>query len=77
MNETEYRIKELERQVAGLQRQQRVTTARMDARDQVTDRRLRDLEIRNAAMKGTPQKALAEIYDLSAARVNQIVKRVA
>lgn len=77
MNETEYRIKELERQVAGLQRQQRVTTARMDANQARTDRRLRDLEIRNAALKGTPQKALASIYELSAARVNQIVKRAA
>lgn len=72
---TDYRIRELERKVAGLQRQVGVVTARQDATDKKTERRLRDLEIK-AAAQHVPQRKLAEIYDLTPGRINQIVKRV-
>jgi uncharacterized coiled-coil protein SlyX len=73
---SEYRIRELERKVAGLQRQVGVINARADATDKKTDRRLRDLEIKSAAQH-VPQKRLAEIYDLTPGRISQIVRRVA
>lgn len=71
--EAEYRIRELERKVKGLQAQ----AAANNARGKATDMRLRDLEIKTAAVQGAPQKDLAKIYDLSRARISQIVKRVA
>jgi uncharacterized coiled-coil protein SlyX len=73
---SEYRIRELERKVAGLQRQVGVINARADATDKKTERRLRDLEIK-AAAQHVPQKRLAEIYDLTPGRISQIVRRVA
>lgn len=72
-----HRIRELERKVDGLQRQMKVVHAHADATEARIDRRLRDLEIKSASAKGVPQKALAEIYDLTPGRISQIVKRVA
>jgi len=77
MNEQNYRIQELERQVKGLQRHVGVLNARMDANDTKTDRRLRDLEIKTAVLNGVPQKTVAKIYDLSSGRVSQIMKKIA
>lgn len=73
---TDYRIRELERKVAGLQRQVKVITARADTTDKKTERRLRDLEIKDAA-RLVPQRKLAEIYELTPGRISQIVRRVA
>lgn len=72
----EYRIRELERKVAGLQRQVGVINARADATDKKTERRFRDLEIKAAAQHIT-QREIAKIYDLTPGRVSQIVRRVA
>ena len=72
-----YRIKELERKVAGLQRQFGVLNAKHEATTDKHGRRIRDLEIKTAVKDGVPQKRVAEIYDLSAARVNQIVRKTA
>lgn len=75
--EQDYRIKELERQVKGLQRQVSVVHARIDATTIKQERRLRDLEIKTAVQQGVPQKKLAEIYDISRGRVSQIAKKIA
>jgi len=75
--EQDYRIKELERQVKGLQRQVSVVHARIDATSSKQERRLRDLEIKTAVQQGVPQKKLAEIYDISRGRVSQIAKKIA
>lgn len=74
---TNYRVNELERKVAGLQRQVNVLHARLDTKSNTHDKQIRDLEIKVAVQKGVPQKRIAEIYDLSPGRVCQIVKRVA
>ncbi|PVZ86651.1 hypothetical protein C9426_14625 [Serratia sp. S1B] len=71
-NKLEYRVKELERKVRGLQTQ----NSAMNAQNKKQDQRLRDLEIRTAVLNGTPQKDVAEIYDISRGRVSQIVRRV-
>ena len=73
----EYRIKELERQLKGLQRQVGVMNAVGNARNKSTDQRLRDLEIKTAVVQGAPQKEVAKIYQLSPGRVSQIVKKIA
>lgn len=73
----EYRTKKLERQVAGMQRQMGVMNARLDLTEKKYDRRLRDVEIKLAVQQGVSQKKVAEIYSLSAGRVNQIIKKVA
>lgn len=75
--EHEYRIQELERQVRGLQRQVGVMNASFSVTTSKQERRIRDLEIKTAVQQGVPQKKVAEIYDLSAGRVSQIVKKVA
>lgn len=73
----DYRIKELERKVAGMQRQIGVVNARVDVTTKKQDQRIRDLEIKAAVQQGVPQNKVAKIYELSPGRVNQIVKRVA
>ncbi|MGN5143166.1 sigma factor-like helix-turn-helix DNA-binding protein [Aeromonas caviae] len=73
-HEHEYRIEELERKVAGLQRQVSIQRAIQDKDRSDTHRRLRDLEIKAAVERGVPQKEVAQIYDLSAARVSQIYR---
>lgn len=72
-----YRIAELERKVVGLQRQVGVIHACADASNRKTERRLRDLEIRTAVQRGAPQKELGQLYNLSAGRISQIVKKIA
>jgi hypothetical protein len=77
ISEHDYRIKELERQVKGLQRQVGTMNAISYARNKSNDYRLRDLEIKAAVLNGAPQKAVAKIFHLSPGRVSQIVKKVA
>jgi len=76
-DDQDYRIRALERKVAGLQRQVGVIHARADASDNRIERRLRDLEIKTASAQGVPQRKLAEIYELTPGRISQIVRRVA
>lgn len=71
MNETEYRIKQLERKVRGMQ----VQIEKNDSRSNKHEKAIRNLEIKNAVQSGVTQKKVAEIYDLSAARVNQIARK--
>ncbi|PSU47325.1 hypothetical protein C9J12_15080 [Photobacterium frigidiphilum] len=71
MDNHEYRIKELERKLRGMQ----VQIEKTKSITQKHERAIRDLEIKNAVNSGLPQKKVAEIYDLSAARVNRIVKK--
>jgi TolA-binding protein len=71
-NKLEYRVKELERKVRGLQTQ----NSTLNTQNKKQDQRLRDLEIRTAVLNGAPQKDVAEIYDISRGRVSQIVRRV-
>lgn len=73
-NEHSYRIAELERQVSGLQRQVSLQRAIQNKDRAEMGRRLRDLEIKAAVESGLPQKQVAEIYDLSAARISQIYR---
>lgn len=73
-NEQDYRIRELERQVKGMQRHIGVINARMDVTDKRNDRRIRDLEIKSAVQQGVPQRQVAKIYQLSPGRVSQIMK---
>ncbi|HHQ4476282.1 TPA: hypothetical protein ACSPZR_001014 [Aeromonas veronii] len=73
---TDHRLRQLERKMKGMQRQINLLNASQERAEAETDRRLRDLEIKAAVLKGLPQKKVAEIYDLSAARVSQIVKKV-
>lgn len=70
-----YRIQQLERQVKGLQRQVGVTTARMEQTEKKQDQRIRDLEIKAAVNQGLSQRKVAQIYELTPGRVNQILKR--
>jgi predicted XRE-type DNA-binding protein len=77
-NSQYHRIKELERKVKGMQRQINILNAAQDSYQSKNDKRIRDLEIKNAVLrKGLSQKKIAEIYQLSPGRVSQIVKRVA
>lgn len=73
----DHKIKELERKVAGMQRQIGVVNARIDVTTNKHERRIRDLEIKTAVQQGVPQKKVAQIYELSAGRVNQIIKKIA
>ncbi|WP_430227017.1 hypothetical protein [Paraburkholderia tropica] len=75
--EHEFRIKELERQVRGLQNQVGVINAISNARNKATDQRLRDLEIKAAVVQGAPQKEVAKVFHLSPGRVSQICKKIA
>lgn len=75
--EHEFRIKELERQVRGLQNQVGVINAISNARNKATDQRLRDLEIKAAVIQGAPQKEVAKVFQLSPGRVSQICKKIA
>lgn len=71
MDNHEYRIKELERKVRGMQ----VQIERVNSVTKKQEMAIRNLEIKNAVKSGVSQKKVAEIYDLSAARVNRIVKQ--
>ncbi len=76
-DQRDYQIKELQRQVKGMQRQIGVVNARLDVTSKGHERRIRDLEIKSAVQSGVPQKRVAQIYEMSAGRVSQIVKKVA
>ncbi len=69
-----FRIQELERKMKGVQRQLGIVNARLDVTTKKQDRRIRDLEIMAAVHQGVSQTRVAQVYDLSTARVNQIVK---
>ncbi len=71
MDETEYRIKELERKVRGMQ----VQIEKGASINKKHEKAIRDLEIKNAVKSGVSQRKVAEIYDLSAARVSQIARK--
>lgn len=73
----EYRLKELERKMTGLQRQVGVLNAKHENTKKDQEQRIRNLEIKAAVQQGVSQKKVAQIYDLSPGRVSQIVKRVA
>ena len=75
IDEHEHRIKTLERQVKGMQRQIELGKAQHEQVTKSHDRKIRDLEIRSAVQSGLPQRRVAEIYDLSTGRVSQIVRR--
>jgi len=70
-----YRIQQLERQVKGMQRQIGVTNARMEATEKKQEQRIRNLEIQRAVDKGVSQRKVAQIFELTPGRVNQIVKK--
>ena len=71
MDQNEYRIKELERKVRGMQ----VQLEKQSSQTKRHETAIRNLEIRDAVKSGVSQKKVAEIYDLSAARVNQIARK--
>ncbi|WP_313245034.1 hypothetical protein [Stenotrophomonas rhizophila] len=75
--EQTYRIKELERKVKGLQQQVGIINSVSNARHKSAEKRIRDLEIKDAVARGAPQKDVAKIFCISAGRVSQIVKKVA
>ncbi|MRF57624.1 hypothetical protein [Citrobacter portucalensis] len=75
--ELEFRTKQLERKVKGMQQRMEVVNAKFDQITSKQDRRIRDLEIKNAVqVDKIPQRKVAEIYELSPGRVSQIVRRV-
>lgn len=75
-DELSYKTKELERKVNGMQRQLNVVNAKYEAITNKQERRIRDLEIKTAVNSGVSQRKVAEIYELSPGRVNQIVRKV-
>jgi hypothetical protein len=75
MSKQDYEIKELQRQMKGVQRQLGVQHALQQVTAKKLEQRVRDLEITTAAQSGVPQKKLAKIYDLSQGRVSQIVRK--
>lgn len=77
LDEHQRRIEELERKVKGLQRQTGILHTKVEMTTNKQERRIRDLEIKAHVAQGVPQKRVAEIYELSAGRVNQIVKKIA
>ncbi|EFF9539259.1 hypothetical protein GL249_21605 [Escherichia coli] len=74
--ELEFRTKQLERKVKGMQQRMEVVNAKFDQITSKQERRIRDLEIKNAVqVDKIPQRKVAEIYELSPGRVSQIVRR--
>lgn len=72
-----HRMQELERKVSGMQRQINVLSAQQDAYQKKNDMSVRDLEIVTAVLKkNLTQRQVAEIYQLSPGRINQILKKV-
>ncbi|UKE82750.2 hypothetical protein PJ912_16535 [Pectobacterium colocasium] len=73
--ELEFRTKQLERKVKGMQQRMEVVNAKFDQITSKQERRIRDLEIKNAVqVEKIPQRKVAEIYELSPGRVSQIVR---
>ena len=75
--EHQYRLGQLERKVTGIQRQVGIQNARFEQTAKKQEQRIRNLEIKIAVEQGVPQKKVAEIYQISAGRVNQIIKKFA
>jgi DNA-directed RNA polymerase specialized sigma subunit len=74
---TNYRVRELERKVAGLQNQVDILHALRDTDNKKRDRQIRDLEINAAVNRGLPKKEVAKIFKLSPGRVSQLTSRSA
>jgi hypothetical protein len=74
---TNYRVGQLERKVAGMQREIEVLHALRETDNKKRDREIRDLKINDAVNRGLPKKAAAKIYNLSAGRISQITSRTA
>lgn len=71
MNKTDHKINQLERKVRGMQ----VQIEKLSSQSSKNSRAIRDLEIKNAVLGGVPQRKVAEIFELSASRVNQIARK--
>ncbi len=79
----DYKIKELERQMNGVQEQvtklnraTNLTQAELTEYKKKTDMRVRNLEIRDAVIaRGIPAKDVAKEFKLTSARVSQIVNK--
>ncbi|CAD5570181.1 hypothetical protein [Escherichia coli] len=68
------RTRRLER--GNMQQRMEVVNAKFDQITSKQERRIRDLEIKNAVqVDKIPQRKVAEIYELSPGRVSQIVRR--
>ncbi|MBI6851668.1 hypothetical protein YA0002_02735 [Pseudomonas cichorii] len=74
---TKYRVGQLERKVAGMQREIDVLHALRENDNKKRDREIRDLKINDAVNRGLPKKEAAKIYNLSAGRISQITSRSA
>ncbi|MCO8092468.1 sigma factor-like helix-turn-helix DNA-binding protein [Acinetobacter pseudolwoffii] len=74
--ELKYRVQKLERQMEGVQRQQKVADAVQRKTQAQNERRFRDLEIKAAVQRGLPQREVAEIFEISRSRVSQIAREI-
>lgn len=72
--ELDWRTTNLERQMAGMQRQVSTLHALVAAKNKATDKRLRDLEIKVADSQGVPRKDIAKIHHISPSSVTRICK---
>jgi len=74
--ELKYRVQKLERQMEGVQRQQKVADGVQRKTQAQNERRFRDLEIKAAVQRGLPQREVAEIFEISRSRVSQIAREI-
>lgn len=74
--ELKYRVQKLERQMEGVQRQQKVADAVQRKTQAQNERRFRDLEIKAAVQRGVPQREVAEIFGIGRSRVSQISREI-
>lgn len=74
-SKSDYRVKELERKVAGLQRQVDVLHGLRNVDNKKRDREIRDLQINQAVSQGLPKKEVARIFRLSPGRITQLTRR--
>lgn len=76
---TDYRLDKLERQVSGIQREQTYQRAVYEKDMKVMQRRVRDLELRDARNRGVPVDVISQQTGLSRSNVYRItgVKRTA
>lgn len=75
-DELVYKTKVLEKKIKGIQQQIGILNAKYESTTDKHERRIRDLEIKNAVQSGVSQRKVAEIYELSPGRVSQIVRKV-
>ena len=79
----DFKVQQLQREVAGmkkeitrLHRATQMNTAELGEYKRTNDKRVRDLEIRDAVLtRGIPAKDVAKSYELSRARISQIVTK--